>query len=99
MVNDLLTKPAYTLTTGELLDLMADKLKSMLPETDKQQSADRKRIDGIVGLAEYLGVSPTTAQKLKTNSKLTFYEAGKCVYFYSDEVDKELRREIKKYKK
>lgn len=99
MLDELLRKPAYTLTAGELIDLMADKFKSMLPETDKEQSADRKRLDGIVGLAEYLGVSPTTAQKLKMKGKLTYYEAGKCVYFYSDEVDKELRREMKRYKK
>lgn len=99
MTTDILAKPAYTLTTGELLDLMADRLMTMLPEMDKKQPSERKRLDGIVGLADYLGVSPTTAQKLKLEGKLTYYEAGKCVYFYSDEVDKELRREMKRYKK
>lgn len=99
MVNELLAKPAYTLTAGELLDLMTERLKSMLPEKEKPEATERTRIDGINGLASYLGVSPTTAQKLKMQGKVTFYEAGKCVYFYSDEVDRELRRELKRYKK
>lgn len=100
-MSDILTRPAYTLTTGELLDLLAEKLKGMLPGVEPTQNieVDRIRVDGISGLARYLGVSVTTAQKLKNQGKITTYQAGKCVYFYSDEIDNQLRKENKKVQK
>jgi len=69
------------LTAGELIEL----LKIAIP------SMKRQRIDGLRGLAAYLGVALPTAQRLKTNQTVIAYEAGKRVYFYSDEVDDCLR--------
>ena len=51
----------------------------------------RQRIDGLRGLAAYLGVALPTAQNLKNKQIIPAYEAGKRVYFYSDEVDNALR--------
>lgn len=73
---DLETKVS-DLTLGQLIDAIP--------------ALRRRRIDGLRGLAEYLGVALPTAQRLKNRQSFPAYEAGKRVYFYSDEVDNALR--------
>jgi len=44
------------------------------------------RIDGIGGLAKFLGCAVSTAQKIKNRKEVPFYERGVRVYFYKDEI-------------
>lgn len=74
---DLLDRPITELTVRQLLDAIP--------------ALKRKRIDGLRGLADYLGVALPTAQRLKNRQSFPAYEAGKRVYFYSDEVDNALK--------
>lgn len=85
-------RPLFQLTVSELrreLAVFFDSTKnSELPKTIE---SERKKINGIRGLAKYLEVSIPTAQRLKNKGKFPFYEAGNKVYFFSDEVHKGLK--------
>ena len=48
------------------------------------------RIDGIGGLAKFLGCAVSTAQKMKNRREVPFYERGVRVFFYKDEIAKAL---------
>ncbi len=52
-------------------------------EPEKTKS---KLIHGIVGLAEFLGISHTTAQKLKNEGRIPYHATGKKLYFIPEEV-------------
>lgn len=54
------------------------------------------QIKGIQGLANFLKCSPSTAQKLKNNRILPFYEKGSRLIFYQDEIMKALKELDKK---
>ena len=66
-------------------DLLAEKIAEKL-----KIPAKRIRIDGIEGLAKYLGCSKTTAQALKNNGEVVYHNVGRKVFFYSDEIDSNL---------
>lgn len=74
---DLLDRPISELTVRELLQALP--------------ALKRQRIDGVRELAKYLGVANSTAQNLRGRNLFPVYEAGKRVFFYSDEVDNALR--------
>ena len=48
------------------------------------------RLNGIRQLAEFLSCAPSTAQKMKNNGEIPFYERGARVFFYKDEIAKAL---------
>lgn len=50
------------------------------------------RICGIKGLAKFLCVCESTAQKLKNQKRVPCYERGKRVFFYEDEVLAAMKR-------
>lgn len=90
--NDLLLQPAFTLTAGQLVELIVSRIKSDIPVIKTKTETNRVKIMGIRGLANYLKGSTSTAQKLKNDGKVPFYEVGNRVYFYSDEVDNALKK-------
>lgn len=51
-----------------------------------------KEVYGIRGLADYLGCSTTTAQKIKNAGKIPFVNIGNRVVFNSADLDKFLGR-------
>lgn len=75
----------------EVTEQAAGRTKA-LPDTDviPRPFIRIDRIDGIVALASYLGCAPSTAQKMKNEGKVPFYERGSRVYFYKDELAKAL---------
>lgn len=70
---------------------VAEKVINHIQPTEVAKKPERKKIRGIRGLAEYLGSSTRTIQKLKNNGALLYYQVGKNIFFYSDEVDEALR--------
>lgn len=44
------------------------------------------RLKGLSELAAFLGCSRSAAQKYKLNGTIPFYENGRSLYFYEDEV-------------
>jgi hypothetical protein len=73
-----------------LAELTAQKLFSLIKANENKP--ERKRIDGIKGLAEYVGCSVPTAQLMKNNKKVKAYQSGRKVFFYSDEIDNSLKK-------
>ena len=74
-----------------LLELRKNQLKHEAP-------ASFEPIRGIHGLAEFLGVSPVTAQKLKNSGKIPFAQFDRVVLFDPQKVMNALE-EINKPKK
>lgn len=85
-------RPLFQLTVAEFRRELAaffDSTKNVEPQ--KQIETQRKKINGIRGLAKYLEVSAPTAQRIKNQGKIPFYESGNRVYFFSDEIDNGLK--------
>jgi len=61
---ELLTRPLFSLTVGEFLDLQKQVQK--IPETP----AKEKYVYGITGLASLLHTTTRTAQRIKSSGKL-----------------------------
>ena len=70
---------------------LADKVASRLREFATPRPVG-KEIRGIRALAEYLGCSIVTAQKLKNDGKIPYSTIGNRVVFNSIELDKFLGR-------
>ena len=60
------------------------------PEKAKFTDKGRK-VYGIRGIADYIGCSPAKAQNMKNAGLLPFYEVGRRVFFYTNEVDSALK--------
>ncbi|HCY40397.1 MAG TPA: hypothetical protein DHV48_03450 [Prolixibacteraceae bacterium] len=80
---EFLNRPIYTLTVREYMEL--NKLSEKEEDTREKEN-DGYEIKGIHALAEFLKVSPTTAQKLKNSGKIPFSQFGKIVRFDSKKV-------------
>ena len=85
------SRPLYQLTVSEFNDLLKQALTFNEIVVSQPQQPTRTKIIGIRGLAAFLNVCVPTAQKLKNQKKIPFYESGNKVYFFSDEVDAALR--------
>ncbi len=44
------------------------------------------RIDGIAALASFLSCAPSTAQRMKNEGAVPYYQRGVRIFFYEDEV-------------
>lgn len=73
-------------------DLLAEKIaaKVMLPKEEPKQEKGT-RIDGIRGVAAFLHCSISKAQDLKNKGIIPFYNIGKKVYFFENEVTNALK--------
>lgn len=94
---ELSERPAYSLTAGELADLIISRMNlNQVPSEIQEPSTTRVKVNGIRGLAEYMGCSIATAQKIKNSGKLTCYEKGSRFFFFSDEVDEAIKTKQKR---
>lgn len=78
-------------TKEELAAIVADAVSTAL---DKRVPSDVKEVEvaqstliyGIMGLANFLGVSMTTAQKFKNERVFPYIQRGRTLIFKSEEV-------------
>lgn len=78
-------------TKEELAAIVADAVSTAL---DKRVPSDVKQVEvaqstliyGIMGLANFLGVSMTTAQKFKNERVFPYIQRGRTLIFKSEEV-------------
>lgn len=68
-MNKDLNTPIWQLTVGEFLELQ-EKVESKKEVVVKNIDTEQKRVYGIMGLANLLGCSKTTAGKLKASGKI-----------------------------
>jgi len=86
MISEILKRPAYTLTAGELVDLIVERI-SVPKQSTIEKPKERTRINGIKGLANYLQCSMATAQKLKNEGRFPHYNIGSKVFFFAEEIN------------
>lgn len=79
----------YEEISSILAKKIAEKLEGRI--APPYQAVERKRIDGIRGLANHIRCSVSKAQDLKNKGKIPFHEVGKRVFFYSDEIDEAIK--------
>ena len=93
MTNLDLQRPAFTLTVGELIDILKETLSD---KVEVKTIIPRPPIKGIHALARYLGVCPARAQKLKNSGVLPYFQNGRLVLFDCDKVDELFKNKIVK---
>lgn len=72
-------------------DLLADKVAERIAPKEEPQESKGGKINGIRNLAKFLGCSPCKAQDLKNKGLIPFYNIGKKVYFFENEVNNALK--------
>jgi hypothetical protein len=80
-----LQKPLISATLGDFVQAM----KNINPKIEEKP---RKLVYGIAGLAELIGCSVPTAQKLKNSGKISFIQQGRKIIFDADRVLAELEK-------
>lgn len=78
-----LSRPLFSLTVGEFLELQ--KSNSTFQASAPEKS-DKKYVYGINGLAKLLNCSNPTAQKIKNSGDIKFIQSGRKIIFDSDSV-------------
>ncbi|HET6555704.1 MAG TPA: DUF3853 family protein [Prolixibacteraceae bacterium] len=66
-----------------------DAMTLMVPK--EPISPERRPIKSMRGIADFLGCSVVTAQKLKNSGKLPCHQFGRKVLFFTDEVLKDIK--------
>lgn len=73
--------------------LMADKVAEKLQvQKEEPQECKGEKINGIRGGAAYVGCSPSKMQDLKNKGVVPYYQVGKKIFFFSNELDNALKR-------
>ena len=75
-------------TKQELSELINDAISDAIGKVMKQEETPKESIliHGILGLANFLGVSMPTAQKYKNEKVFPYIQRGRTVIFKSEEV-------------
>lgn len=86
--------PIWQLTVGEFMELQ--KASNSNKHTEPEGKHERKFVYGISGLAELLGCSNTTAQKVKNSGRIdrAYTQVGRQIIFDSDMVIELLNRKL-----
>ncbi|MCE5174675.1 MAG: hypothetical protein ABFC90_09590 [Bacteroidales bacterium] len=75
-----------------LADAVSKKLQSQYQQPQQEtQTQERIKLKGIRGIASYLGIAPSTAQKLRNKNIFPVYFTGGKLFAFSDEVTKSLK--------
>lgn len=67
-------------------------LEDIKTHVDTQPNSTQTSIKGIHGLAEFLAISPTTAQKLKNSGKIRFAQFERIVLFDPIQIMEDLQK-------
>lgn len=87
-------------SSNELITSLKEEVKALAGEVQKLSSAFNPTvIRGIDGLAEFLGVGKNTAQNMKNEGIIPYYQYGRIVLFKPEEVFNALEKVTPKYKR
>jgi len=70
----------------EKIDLMAKLLVS------EGKTKDREQLLDTYELCQYLKISPSTAQRMRKNYKISFIKSGRKIYYYKVDIEAFLNR-------
>lgn len=65
-----LNTPIWQLTVGEFLELQERALQTTVKEEPKKAAPEKRLVYGLTGLAELVGCSRVTAQKIKNSGRI-----------------------------
>lgn len=89
---------AETVSATELIASLQEVVKALTEEVKKLSSATTPPvIKGIQGLADFLGVSKSVAQKMKNEGIVPYCQYDRVVLFKPDEVLEALKKITPKY--
>ncbi len=73
---------------------LTDKLSRIINERMEQlqQAESSPYINGIDGLAEYLGIGLTLAQELKNKKEIAYSQRGRQIWFKKSDIEKFMQR-------
>ncbi len=73
---------------------LTDKLSRIINERMEQlqQAESSPYINGIDGLAEYLGVGLSLAQELKNKKEIAYSQRGRQIWFKKSDIEKFMQR-------
>ncbi len=83
------------LNKSELTQIVQDAVKDVVAAKSRHPDQPKQFIRGIHGLAKFLGVSPTRAQKLKNDGVISCWQDGRVVLFDPDRVTADLMKSNK----
>ena len=72
--------------TNRLSQIITEKLVQM------QQTESTPYVNGIDGLAGYLGVGLTLAQELKNKKEIAYSQRGRQIWFKKSDIEKFMQR-------
>lgn len=75
----------------ELREQIADAVYQRIKNEQQTAEVNKVRLNGVRGIAKFLGCTPKTAQSLKDKGLFPVYWIGKNLYAYSDEVEAGLK--------
>jgi hypothetical protein len=81
----------------ELLAELLRKVEALAEDVKQLSSASTPVIKGIQGLADYLGISKSVAQKMKNEGVIPCVQYDRIVLFQPDKVLEALERQTPKY--
>ena len=84
--NQIYDELIITELTNRLSQIITEKLVQM------QQAESTPYVNGIDGLAEYLGVGLTLAQELKNKKEIAYSQRGRQVWFKKSDIEKFMQR-------
>lgn len=74
-----------------LAERVAEKVAEKILQQEEPKEEKGNRIDGMRGLSAFLQCSLSKAQDLKNKGLIPFYNIGKKVYFFENEVTNALK--------
>lgn len=96
MIGQLLAGDSGEIKIEITCKLVREEVTELPPKLERPFDTDG-RLKGLSELAGFLGCSRSAAQKYKLNGTIPFYENGRNLYFYEDEVRNAVKGMLGKY--
>lgn len=84
----------FDLILNYLVELISEKVVEKLALIKPQeagQKVEKKRVEGVRGIAKYLHISTGTAQRMINEKRLPVYYTGSKLYGYETEIELALK--------
>lgn len=84
----------FDLILNYLVDMISEKVAeklALIKPQETEQKIEKKRVEGVRGIAKHLHISTGTAQKLINEKRIPVYYTGSKLYGYDIEIESTLR--------
>ena len=84
----------FDLILNYLVELISEKVAeklALIKPQETEQRVEKKRVEGVRGIAKYLHISTGTAQRMINEKQLPVYYTGSKLYGYDTEIETALK--------